>query len=209
MADIAPSVYTQWGSSIGSILSSFGMLQEGQAARQAAHQAQIKADFEAQQADIDANMAIAISQRSSLEAKRQGDLTASRALAVAAASGGGTSDPTIVNILANIRGEAIYRANVALYEGESRARKLRLEAAAGRYGGAEGIVQGAIKSEGYDLAAIGEGLKGVSSVYSKDVGKNISTTTTITPGQPGLVGSANPSLFSKYGGGGPSMWQGD
>lgn len=56
------------------------------------------------------------------EALRQGRLQESRALAVAAASGGGAADPTVIKRMADLRGEGEFNALSALYEGESAAR---------------------------------------------------------------------------------------
>lgn len=87
---------------------------------------------EAQQLEIQAGTERAISQRSAMEERRQARLVASRGLAVAAASGGGADDPTVVNMLANIEGEGEYRALTALYNGEEEARGLEGQAKARR-----------------------------------------------------------------------------
>ena len=47
----------------------------------------------------------AISQRKAVNVRRQAKLAESRALALAAASGGGASDPTVMNIISGIAGE--------------------------------------------------------------------------------------------------------
>lgn len=72
----------------------------------------------------------ASAQRDAMEQQRQARLLESRALAVAAASGGGASDPTVVNTIANIAGEGEYRALTALYNGEEQALGLEAEATA-------------------------------------------------------------------------------
>lgn len=69
---------------------------------------------------------IAGGQRRAGEEKRQADLLASRALAVASASGADPSGVQITDIIADIDGEGAYRAAVAMYEGEANARSLRL-----------------------------------------------------------------------------------
>jgi len=73
----------------------------------------------------------ASSQREAAEQRRQARLLQSRALAVGAATGG-ASDPTVVNILANLEGEGEYRALTALYEGEEAARSKEMQARARR-----------------------------------------------------------------------------
>lgn len=71
-------------------------------------------------------------QRSAREERRQAKLASSRALAVAAASGGGATDPTVVNIMADLEAEGEYRALAQMYEGEEMARSQQAEALARR-----------------------------------------------------------------------------
>lgn len=87
---------------------------------------------QADQLDIKAGQERASAQRLAIEQRRQAELLSSRALAVAAASGAGVDDPTVLNIMANIAGEGEYRALTALYEGEEEARGLELNADARR-----------------------------------------------------------------------------
>lgn len=87
---------------------------------------------EAVQLEAQAGQDRASSQRSAIENRRQSRLLQSRALALAAASGGGASDPTVVNILSRLEGEGEYRALVSLYEGEEAARSKLMQAAARR-----------------------------------------------------------------------------
>ena len=74
--------------------------------------------------DIAAGQTVAAGQRAALEERRQGQLMASRALAIAAA-GGAAQD--VDNLIADINGEGVYRANVAMYEAETEAEKLKFE----------------------------------------------------------------------------------
>lgn len=120
----------------GTLLSMKGAGDAARAAKIAGRRDRVAKEFEAEQLREQAGQALAVSQRAALEQQRQGRLMASRALAVAAASGGGASDPTVVNLMAGADGEAAYRSAIALYEGEDRARKLRMGAAASRYEGA-------------------------------------------------------------------------
>jgi hypothetical protein len=87
---------------------------------------------QADQLDIKAGQERASAQRDAMEQQRQARLVSSRALAVAAASGAGADDPTVVNIMANIAGEGEYRALTSLYSGETDARALEAEATARR-----------------------------------------------------------------------------
>ena len=114
----------------------------------AGRRAQRTADFKAEQLDQAAGQSRAVSQRKAGEARRRARYTESRALALAAASGGGASDPTVVNIMAGIAGEGEMAAGAALYEGEERARGLEMGATAARMEGADAKRAGFIKAAG-------------------------------------------------------------
>lgn len=68
------------------------------------------------------------SQRAASEERRRAALLESRARAVAAKSGAGVSDPTVVNLMADLEAEGEYRALTRMYEGETAAKSLELEA---------------------------------------------------------------------------------
>lgn len=156
-----------WLSAASTFLEAWGVLSGGRAQRLAGQRAKVAAEFEAIQAEEQAGIALALAQRRAAEERRQAGMDASRALAVAAASGGGVSDPTIVRLIANTRGEGVYRANVAMYEGEAQARKLRLEAAASRVAGAEALAEGTRRQGAALYSAVGIGAKGALSLYAK------------------------------------------
>jgi hypothetical protein len=151
----------------GVFMQMWGALESGRMARIQGERARLAAEFSAWQAEQEGGLAIAISQRQAEEERRKAGFLASRALAVAASSGAGVSDPTMIDILTKTRGEGAYRANVALYEGEARARQLRLDAAAGRLSGAQAAVEGAERQLGYGLGAVGTGVRGVASLYAR------------------------------------------
>lgn len=151
----------------GMIFQQIGYREAGKSARAQGQYARIRAEFDAWQAEEDGKEAVAIGQRAAMEERRQSDLVASRALAVAAASGGGASDPTIVNLIARAKGEGAYRAAVAMYEGESRARQYRIAAAAGRYGGAEAELQGARNALGTAYSGLGAMFQSGASLYAR------------------------------------------
>lgn len=106
----------------GGGLSALGTLAAGNSAEKAAN-------FEASQLQRNAGLARAASQRAAIEERRKADLVSSRALAVAAASGGGTGG-NVENILGDIAAEGEYRTLTSLFEGEQQAQGL--ETAAGR-----------------------------------------------------------------------------
>lgn len=115
---------------------------------------------EAAQLDTAAGQDRASAQRAGAEQQRQARLLQSRALARASASGAGASDPTVVNILANLEGEGKYRALTALYEGEETARSKEMQATARRK------EAGNAKKAGI-IGAVGTVLSGASTMYQK------------------------------------------
>jgi len=148
------------------IFQAWGNIEAGRTARIIAERRRVRAEFEAAEAEKAGILAFAIAQREAAEQKRQSRLVASRALAVAAASGGGVSDPTIVNILAGIEGEGAYRAQVALYEGQATARRYRIQAAVGRGDALDIAAEGKSREFAYRTRAAGNLLRG-ASLYEK------------------------------------------
>lgn len=114
----------------GQVVNALQRIKYGREARRAA-------EFQAAQLEAQANNVAGSAQRAAINDQRQADLVASRALALAAAGGGGASDPTVVNLIANNAGESAYRKAVSLYDGEAQAQQLRLNAQAKRYEGAQ------------------------------------------------------------------------
>lgn len=156
-----------WMQAAGAFVSIMGLGAQGKMARIAGEREKQAADFNAWNAERTAGKLIAISQRQALEERRQGEISASRMLALAAAGGGGVSDPTIVRLLSKAEGESVYRANVALYEGETKARQLRLDAALGRVSGLQHLEEGLRTQEAYGLAGLAVGVRQGASLYAK------------------------------------------
>jgi hypothetical protein len=165
---------------IGGSLLQFSGAQKAAGAAEAAAQRNAQAKgYEAEQLDMQAGQEIASSQRAALEQKRTADLAVSRALALAAASGGGASDPGVTRILSALTGEGAYRSLVSLYQGESKARTMRMAADGKRYEAGVAIEEGSQKADAYRTAGFG------------------------------ALASAGGTLYAKYGGGGPAKQQGD
>lgn len=143
-----------------------------------------KAEFEASQLQEQAGNAVAVGQRENMEIQREAKLTQSRALALAAASGGGASSPTAVRIISNIAKRGAYEGAVALYNGEERARQLIVAAKAKRYEGELSEQAGQrgmnerVDYSAYNLAAGASLLKGASSLYFQYGGGGPSATNT-------------------------------
>lgn len=153
----------------------------GEALREAAR-------FEAMQLRAQASDALAASQRRAYDEERAAKYLASETLARAAASGGGASDPTVVNLIARQAEEGAYRQQVRLYEGETTARQLRLAAAAREYEGAsrEASAKGAGRA-----TMLGAGATMLRGASQEGSGKLFS------------------SLFSRFGGNGPTILSDD
>lgn len=152
---------------IGTYFQVQGMKEAGREARIRGEMQKAAFQFEAFEAERRGAASIAISQRQSLEEQRQATLVASRALAVASASGAGVSDPTMVRVIANARGEGAVRAATALYEGQAKARQLRAEAAMGRLSGEEAALSGRSNEAAYGIQAAGSVAREGLSLYSK------------------------------------------
>lgn len=164
----------------GQFLSAFSHIRAGRAERQAAA-------FEAAQLRESAGQAQAAGQYAAADAALRSKLVASRALAVAAASGGGASDPTVVSAIAGVAGEGAYRQALALYQGDERARELLTSADAAEY-------RGAVRASGQGRAAIGDVVNaGASAVAGGARTRSL------------LRDYQGSSLRTKYGGEGPQM----
>jgi hypothetical protein len=74
-----------------------------------------------------AKRTVVLGQREALEQRRQAEFLASRALAIAAAGGGGVDDSTVSKIISDIKGEGAYRAALEMYDAEEEARKIKFE----------------------------------------------------------------------------------
>jgi len=141
---------------VGTALSAQGAKQQGQDIQQANI-------YQARQLEQNAGQAKASGQIEALNQGMQTSLMVSRARAIAAASGGGVSDPTVVNIMSRIAGEGAYRENVARYNGDTRAREMNMQAQSLRFGGQQAVNAGNINS----AATLMSGGANAYSMYSK------------------------------------------
>ncbi len=108
---------------------------------------------QADQLDGQASNDRASSQRKAIDERRQAKLVNSRALAVSAASGASTDDPTVVNLMAGISGEGEYRALSALYDGETSAQSKEAQAESDRRQAKAVKTAGALKAAGSIISA--------------------------------------------------------
>lgn len=167
---------------VGTVMQVQGMKKAEAAEERAGQQGVINSEFEAQQLEQDATQAYAASQRVAMDERHKADLVASRAIAVAGSSGGGVLDPTVVGLLTDITGEGAYRSATALYEGEEKARRLNLGAAAARLEGQSRQMVGYGRAAALRSQAMGTILSSGSSLYAKYGGRGPSTTTVAAGG---------------------------
>lgn len=160
----------------GAVTSVAGGFSAAKAARTTAERQQAAAEFEAAQMTQASGQAIASSQREAEEQRRQARLLQSRAIALSGASGASVTDPTVLNLIGDISSKGAYRAAVALYQGEDKARQLNTGADAKLYEGEVAMETGRNKAKAYQLQGI-----------------------------TGAIGSAS-TMFGKYGGGGPKAF---
>lgn len=151
----------------GTVLSAMGQVQAGASQAEVGQHALQLSQFQAAQLRQNAGTDIAAAQRSAVDIQRQSDYVASHALAVAASSGAGASDPTVINMIARTAGETAYRKSVALYQGDQAARGANMQADATTYGGQMAMVKGAQVGAASDIGAATTLLKGGASLFSK------------------------------------------
>ncbi len=135
----------------GSIVSGLGQIQAGRAAN-------ISSKFQAAQAQQQAGQQRAAGQRAAIEERRKTDIALSRGQAVAAASGGGALDPTVLKLMGGVAQQGEYNALSALFESEEAARGLELGAAAKRMEGKQAKKAGMIGGISTIAGGIGQGL---------------------------------------------------
>jgi len=133
---------------VAAVVSAYSAVKAGNAKKKAA-------DDQATILRENADATRAVSQRAAAEEKRNKELAYSRGLAVAAASGGGVDDPTVVNILSDINAEGQYRILSRLYSGESAALDMESQASIIQKEGRAARTAGKLKAASTLLSAYG------------------------------------------------------
>lgn len=141
---------------VGGFVQAEGIKQQGKAEKAAAYD-------EALQLEAKGKEDFAASQRDMLAKRKEGELVNSRIQALAAASGGGADDPTIVKLMTGVAEESEYNAQSAIYGGASRRKGLFGAAKNRRMGGDASLL-------GSKYAAAGAILGGISSAAGKMIG---------------------------------------
>lgn len=155
------------GTVISTVAGVGGSAMSSSAARKAGKAGQAAKEYEARQYEKQSVQSVASAQRDMLSERRNKELVVSRAQALAAFGGGGTADPTVVNIIADLEGEGAYRETVALYQGEQEAKKLREAARLARIEGDVIKKGGQAQAKAYTAQGVAAAGQGISSLYSK------------------------------------------
>lgn len=133
----------------GTVLSAMGSLKEGNNANKLAK-------YQARQMETNAKQAVAEGTFAAEEERRKTDLLASRAMAVAAASGGGALDPTVVKILQGIESQGSLNSATEMYNASESARGMTDQAQATRYSGKQAKKAGQMKAIKSVLSGAGD-----------------------------------------------------
>lgn len=170
-------------------------LDQGVAMREAGEVERQAAAFEARQLKTQAGQERAAAQRRAEEEQRQARIAESRAIALAAASGaGGASDPGVARLLSQLGEEGEYRSLLALFEGESLARGLELDAKVRKWEGEQAARVGRIAMASAERRAdmtlsAAERIAGLQ----RGAGKTAATTTLLSG-----IGSIAGGIASRY-----------
>ena len=149
------------GTIIGGGMMIGGALAKSKAQKEEGKQAQKMAQYKAKQIEDKAKFTRAVSQRNAAEDQKEAQLLESRALAVAAASGGGVSDPDVINRIGKIEAEGFLRALNTMASAETEARDLERQAFMTREEGDELAQAGKTSSTGTLISAAGNTLMSI------------------------------------------------
>lgn len=142
-----------------------GTIMQANAEKKAGNAANKQAKFQATQMEQQAGQERAGAQRQSIEARRKANLAISRATALAAASGAGATDPTVMDVIGGLVSEGELAAGTARYQGEEKARGMETQASATRYEGKLAKQASRMKARATIIQGIGQ-MAGSSSGQS-------------------------------------------
>jgi hypothetical protein len=146
-------------SAVGTVVSVIGSIQQGQAQQE-------MANYRAKLAEMRGKEEFAAGQRRMMQERRRKELALSSLQARAAASGGDTTDPTVVNLGAGLEQEGEFRALTEFYKGENAKRGYQDAAAAARFEGEQAASASLWKAGGTLLSGVGS----FASNYDKAFG---------------------------------------
>lgn len=143
---------------IGAIVGLLGTGLQVMASIQQGKAQEAAAEFEAKQREKAAAEEFAAGQRAALDKARETDEVLSRQRALAAASGGGVQDASILDIYEDTAQRGAYNEAVARYGGEERAKGQLDAAAAAR-------LKGKSAAQGAMLSGIASGISGFGQIF--------------------------------------------
>lgn len=155
---------------VGTVMQASAQSQQADAMRAQGLANQNAADYTARSMEIQAGQERAVAQRKAIAQRRQEGLVQSRAQALAAASGAGASDPTIISNDSLITREGELGVMTSLYQGEQSAQNLETGATLKRYEAASGRAGSDAMANATDTgvtATIFSGAGRAASLYSK------------------------------------------
>jgi hypothetical protein len=158
-------------------MSAVGSIIEGNAQLRAGRAAAAEAEIEARQLDAAGREELAAGQREGFELDRETTMLQSKQRSLAAASGAGAADASVLDAMDDVKREGGYRRDLGLYGANQRSRGLRAQAGATRRSGQAAL-------EGSRYAAAGTILGGVG----RAVGNWASFKAAYGNGQPGPTG---------------------
>lgn len=148
-------------------LTAYSQVQAGNAAEAQAEAIAQQNEYQAKVQRQRAGQERASSQRQVIEENRNKETVQGNALASAAASGGGTLDPSVIDIFGDLEAEGEYRKNVARYQGEDSAQYLESGANLSDYSASNARAEGKAAKKASRFKAGTTLLKGGVSMYDK------------------------------------------
>lgn len=152
------------------VLDTASALSRGKAAGMVGQRRKAASEYEASQLDMEAEQARSAGMRVAQDEQRKTQLINSAALARAAASGAGASDPTVIHLLTQNAGVGAHRAAMAMYQGEAQARVNNARAVSARFEGETAAMDASAAEKAAKFTAtstlMSGGLK-VLSMYDK------------------------------------------
>lgn len=156
-----------WVSAVGSLFQAMGGMKSGQSANAIGQAQGTELDSEAARLDQNAGQARAVAQRQAELDRKKTALLVSHGIAVAAAGGGGTDDPTVTKLISSISGEGAYRSAIDIYNGEAAARDMETNAGMRRNEADTARSTGAARERAATLGAYGALAQGGAGLYAK------------------------------------------
>lgn len=173
----------------GTALSVLGAIGQGNAAMAQGEAANRLAKYQAAQLKQNAGQVRAVGQREGEAALRESLLLQSRAQAVAAASGGGALDPTVLKLIGGVAAEGQTAADTERYNAETQAQGLLAEANATRYSGKIAMMNAKQARNAAYMKAVTSVLSGASGftgAFSSGGGAAAGSIRTTAPSSGGL-----------------------